>query len=195
MTLVPLIFSSLKRMTCGTHTSCPSSTSEWPNMATRGALHRCPSSLVAHRRGCSRVLAVGGACGRRPRGSSTPPVARAGLGGALPHGPSAGLGGARPHRSCRRPRVPVTRGSSGWPPASSGSGWAVTMATGVRHHPRGSGGGHRNAAAPEGRQRPTHGGRRLRGAAATRPQCPPVAHCGGVEPALRRRGAPSHHLS
>jgi hypothetical protein len=170
MTLVPLIFSSLKLMTCGTHTSCPSSTSEWPNMATRGALRRCASSLLAHRRGCSRVLTVGGACAYRPRGSSTPPVARAGLGGALPHGPPAGLGGARPHRSCRRPRVLVARGNSGRPQTSSGFGWAATMATGVRHQLRGGGGGHRNAATPRGgggppmvgagcevQQRPAHG--------------------------------------
>jgi hypothetical protein len=126
-------------------------------LATRGALRRRPSSVVAHRRGCSRVLAVGGPYARRPRGSSTPPVVHAGLGGALPH------------RSHHRPRVPVARGSSGRPPASSGSGWAATVATRVRHHPRGGGGVHKNAAAPEGRRRPAHGGRRLRGAVATRP--------------------------
>jgi hypothetical protein len=86
MTLMPLIFSSLKPMTCGTHTSGPSSTSERPNMATRGALRCRPRSLVAHRRGHNRILAIGGARARGPRGGSTPPVAHAGLGELYPTG-------------------------------------------------------------------------------------------------------------
>jgi hypothetical protein len=98
-------------MACGTHTSCPSSTSEWSGMATRGALRRRPRSLVAHR----WVTAVSSPSGelalaaleldptgraRRPRGSSTPPAA---------HRP----GGARPHSTRRRPRVLTARGNSG----------------------------------------------------------------------------------
>jgi hypothetical protein len=120
MTLMPLIFSSLKPMTCGAHTSGPSSTSERSDMATRGALRCRPRSLVAHRRGHSYVLAVGGARARGPRGSSTPPVARVGLGGALPHRSSAGLGeqggiqGDFPQHGCHKAASRRPQGAPRW---------------------------------------------------------------------------------
>jgi hypothetical protein len=83
MTLVPLIFSSLKQMS---HTAGPSSTSERSDMATKGALRRRPRSLVAHHGGHSHVspsgeLAPADPAGAQPhwsraspRGSSTPPA-------------------------------------------------------------------------------------------------------------------------
>jgi hypothetical protein len=74
ISLVPLMFSSLKRMTCGTHTSGPSSTSEWSDMATRVALrhwlHIAGAQPLPRRRARTR----------RPRGSLTPRGAHASLG-------------------------------------------------------------------------------------------------------------------
>jgi hypothetical protein len=78
MTLMPLIFPFLKYMVCGIHTSGPSSTSEQPDMATRGALRRCRRSLVAHRRGTAASS---------PSGE----LAHAALAGARPHPSPVGL--------------------------------------------------------------------------------------------------------
>jgi hypothetical protein len=124
-------------MTRGTHTSCPSSTFERPDMTTGGAVRRRPRSLVAHRREQPRPRRRGSSP-RSPRRSSTPPVARAGLWGALPHRPPVGLGELDPTRRAAglgcRPREAVVA----WPPASSGSGWAAAVARGGRLHPRGA---------------------------------------------------------
>jgi hypothetical protein len=125
-------------MTRGTHTSCPSSTSERPDMATGGAMRRRPRSLVAHRRGTAASSPSGELAprpsqeldptgrARRPMGSSAPPAARQ-------------PGGARSDLPRRRPRVPTARGSSG-------------LATGELRLRVGGGGGQRRAAAPEGRR-------------------------------------------
>jgi hypothetical protein len=78
MTLVTLIFSSLKQMMCGTDTSGPSSTSERPDMTTRGALRRRPMSQVAQ----SHI--TGGTTASSPSGELEP----------------TGHAEGRPHRLC-----------------------------------------------------------------------------------------------